>query len=184
MYYGEEIGMATTPPARKEDVKDPVGITGWPKEKGRDGERTPMQWDETTNAGFSPAAPWLPIPPSYLEVNVARQEKAPGSLLAWHRRLTVLRRSSPALRNGEQIMLNVRDKNVLSYLRRTPDSAPVVIALNLGAAEQKVSFNLKPEGFSSTTANTLLESFDGPKQVSLEEMTIPPFGAWIGEVQK
>ena len=44
-YYGDEIGMKTTPPTRKEDVKDPVGITGWPKEKGRDGERTPMQWD-------------------------------------------------------------------------------------------------------------------------------------------
>ena len=46
MYYGEEIGMKTTPPTRKEDVKDPIGRTGWPKEKGRDGERTPMQWDE------------------------------------------------------------------------------------------------------------------------------------------
>ena len=45
MYYGDEIGMKTTPPTRVEDVKDPIGKTGWPKEKGRDGERTPMQWD-------------------------------------------------------------------------------------------------------------------------------------------
>ncbi len=44
-YYGDEIGMKTTPPTRKQDVKDPIGITGWPKEKGRDGERTPMQWN-------------------------------------------------------------------------------------------------------------------------------------------
>jgi alpha-glucosidase len=44
-YYGDEIGMKTTPPTRKEDVKDPVGLTGWPKDKGRDGERTPMQWN-------------------------------------------------------------------------------------------------------------------------------------------
>src|SRR5579862_7948168 len=42
LYYGEEIGMKTTPPTRREDVKDPIGRTGWPKEKGRDGERTPM----------------------------------------------------------------------------------------------------------------------------------------------
>src|SRR5437588_5999851 len=55
MYYGEEIGMTTTEPKRKEDVKDPIGKLGWPKEKGRDGERTPMQWDDTTNAGFSAA---------------------------------------------------------------------------------------------------------------------------------
>ena len=52
-YYGDEIGMKTTPPTRKEDVKDPIGITGWPKEKGRDGERTPMQWDASANAGFT-----------------------------------------------------------------------------------------------------------------------------------
>ncbi len=63
-YYGDEIGMKTTPPTRKEDVKDPIGITGWPKEKGRDGERTPMQWDASANAGFSTGRPWLPVPPS------------------------------------------------------------------------------------------------------------------------
>ena len=47
--------MKTTPPTRKEDVKDPVGLTGWPKEKGRDGERTPMQWTPGPNAGFDAA---------------------------------------------------------------------------------------------------------------------------------
>src|SRR5215471_8065515 len=55
MYYGEEIGMRTTPPTRKEDVQDPIGKIGWPVEKGRDGERTPMQWDTTKGAGFSTA---------------------------------------------------------------------------------------------------------------------------------
>jgi alpha-glucosidase len=43
MYYGSEIGMVTTNPTRKEDVRDPVGISEWPVNKGRDGERTPMQ---------------------------------------------------------------------------------------------------------------------------------------------
>jgi alpha-glucosidase len=51
-YYGDEIGMKTTPPTRKEDVKDPVGLTGWPKDKGRDGERTPMQWDASAQCGI------------------------------------------------------------------------------------------------------------------------------------
>ncbi len=67
MYYGEEIGMENNDPTRREDVKDPIGRTGWPQEKGRDGERTPMQWNAKPNAGFSKKAPWLPVPPSYLD---------------------------------------------------------------------------------------------------------------------
>lgn len=53
MYYGAEIGMPDTPPTRKEDVRDPWGITSWPAYKGRDGERTPMQWAPGPQAGFS-----------------------------------------------------------------------------------------------------------------------------------
>ena len=72
MYYGEELGMRTTTPTRVEDVKDPIGKTGWPKEKGRDGERTPMQWDATPpQAGFSTSATtWLPVASNYKTVNV------------------------------------------------------------------------------------------------------------------
>ncbi len=55
MYYGEEIGMVTSPPKTLAEVQDPVGRVGWPKYKGRDGERTPMQWDTGINAGFSTA---------------------------------------------------------------------------------------------------------------------------------
>ncbi len=65
-YYGDEIGMKTTPPTRKEDVKDPVGITGWPKEKGRDGERTPDAVGRRAECGLhfslgsSPGCPFRP----------------------------------------------------------------------------------------------------------------------------
>src|SRR6185437_4244411 len=69
-YNGDEIGMKTTPPERKEDVKDPVGRRYWPFFKGRDGERTPMQWDDSPNAGFTTGTPWLPVPPTYKTVNV------------------------------------------------------------------------------------------------------------------
>ncbi len=84
MYYGEELGMVTSTPTRKEDVKDPIGITGWPKEKGRDGERTPMQWTPGPQAGFSTNPhTWLPIPPSYKTINVQTEQSEPNSQLAW-----------------------------------------------------------------------------------------------------
>ena len=65
MYYGEEIGMETNDPKRPEDVKDSKGKLGWPEDKGRDGERTPMQWNTDVNAGFSTATPWLPVDDRY-----------------------------------------------------------------------------------------------------------------------
>jgi alpha-glucosidase len=86
-YYGDEIGMVTTFPKSKEEVKDPIGITGWPKQKGRDGERTPMQWNATENAGFTKGKPWLPVPPSYKTTNVQAEEQKPDSLLNWYKQL-------------------------------------------------------------------------------------------------
>ena len=77
MYYGEEIGMENNDPKSKDDVQDPIGKLGWPLEKGRDGERTPMQWNHTVNAGFSVAKPWLPVPASASTYNVADEMKNP-----------------------------------------------------------------------------------------------------------
>ena len=102
MYYGDEIGMKTTPPTRKEDVKDPIGITGWPKEKGRDGERTPMQWNASANAGFTTGTPWLPVPPSAKTTNVKAEESDPDSLLAWYKALIRLKKTVPAFRVRRQ----------------------------------------------------------------------------------
>src|SRR5258707_3239782 len=116
MYYGEEIGMKTTPPTRKEDVKDPIGRTGWPKEKGRDGERTPMQWDESENAGFSKAAPWLPVPPAARTHNVADESKDPKSVLAFYRNMLKLPHTNKALLDDSYIPINDNDQNVLTYL--------------------------------------------------------------------
>src|SRR5260370_21188356 len=74
MYYGEEIGMRTTDPVRKEDVQDPIGQLGWPQEKGRDGERTPMPWDTSKDTGVStPGRPWLPVTPIWAHSNTKVQ---------------------------------------------------------------------------------------------------------------
>src|SRR3984885_10687316 len=160
MYYGEEIGMKTTPPTRKEDVKDPIGRTGWPEEKGRDGERTPMQWDDDANAGFSQAKPWLPVPPTYKTYNVASERKDPSSILNVYRHLLRLRRENPALREGEYVALNEDDPNVLSYLRKYKNEA-VLVVLNMSDSTQVVKFDLAPMGFISKSARTLLSTQHG-----------------------
>jgi alpha-glucosidase len=184
MYYGQEIGMVTTPPTRKEDVRDPVGVTGWPKDKGRDGERTPMQWDTTRNAGFTTGTPWLPVPPNYITVNVRTESKQPASMLEWYRRLIQLRAANPALRDGAQIMLNMNDHNVLSWLRKSAGAGPsVVVACNFTSAPQTISFDLKGQGISGTMARTLVATEAGHAEIPLENVTLPPFGVFLGEVR-
>ncbi len=179
MYYGEEIGMKTTTPTRKEDVKDPIGRTGWPKEKGRDGERTPMQWDESDNAGFSKTAPWLPVPPTAKTHNVADESKDPESVLAFYKKVLKLRHTNRALLDGKYVQLNENDQNVLSYLRMYKDQA-VLVALNMSGAEQKVSFELSQRGFSS--AKGLVAT--GKSSAKDNVVTLEPYGVFIGQLAK
>src|SRR6201995_4400086 len=138
-YYGDEIGMKTTPPTRKEEVKDPIGVTGWPVEKGRDGERTPMQWDATTNAGFGNGTPWLPVPPSYPTVNVKAEDSDPHSMLAWYENLIQLKKNNPVLAHGTQVMLDNENTKVLSWMRQAPGAEPIVVSVNFTAEAQTVN---------------------------------------------
>jgi alpha-glucosidase len=179
MYYGEEIGMKTTPPVRQEDVKDPIGRRGWPKEKGRDGERTPMQWNDDANAGFSQAKPWLPVPPTYKTHNVAAESKDPNSILEFYRNLLKLRHTNPALLDGGYAALNENDPNVLSYLR-TYKNQTVLVALNMSGSVQKVDFQLSHNGFSS--AKSLLST--AKSSVSGDTVTLEPYGVFIGQLSK
>ena len=179
MYYGEEIGMKTTPPVRKQDVRDPIGRTGWPKEKGRDGERTPMQWDSTANAGFSKATPWLPVPDTYKTHNVADESKDPNSVLEFYKRVLKLRHTNQALLDGNYTAINESDPNVLSYLRVYKDRGAVV-ALNMTNAPQTIKLDLAHSGF--TSAKSLLAT--GKSSATGNEVSLEPFGAFIGELSK
>jgi len=98
MYYGEEIAMVNNDPKRVEDVLDPIGKLGWPKFKGRDGVRTPMQWDKFQNAGFGKGKPWLPVHPDYRTHNVETQAKDPDSVLNYYKKIIKLRRTNSTLR--------------------------------------------------------------------------------------
>ena len=179
-YYGDEIGMKTTPPTRKEDVKDPVGLTGWPKEKGRDGERTPMQWDTSVNAGFSKATPWLPVPLDASAVNVQAEETDPLSLLAWYRSLIHLKKTVPSLSAGDNTMLDTENTKVLSWVRSSPGAPSVVVSVNFTSEAQTVSLTL-PDSIGKI--KTLLKTPGSPDPASLQQITLVPFGVYVGEVQ-
>lgn len=183
VYYGDEIGMKTTPPERREDVKDPIGIIGWPTEKGRDGERTPMQWDGNREAGFTTGTPWLPVPPSAKTTNVRAEKIDPDSLLAWYKALIKLKKTVPAFENGANIMLDPENTKVLSWMRQAAGAPQIVVSVNFTANLEIVDLTIGGAGIRPREFKTLLKTPGGPDTVALNRIVLGPYGVYIGEVQ-
>ena len=182
LYQGEEIGQRTATPTRVEDVRDPIGITGWPKEKGRDGERTPMQWDTSNaQAGFSTdPKTWLPVPPDYRTINVQTESADPQSLLNWHRRLIALRRNYSALRSGRTVMLDQTNASVLTYARVAAHGGTIIVSLNMSPRPQNITLDAPAAGLSGTHYRTLLSSPEAIIAAAASQpIALPAFGAWV-----
>jgi len=133
IYYGEEIGMsdADIPEDRMVDTR-----ARRQPGRGRDPVRTPMQWTDGPNAGFTTAEPWLPVNPNYRQVNVERASTDTRSMLALYRRLLMLRRSEPALSVGAYQPSAAPD-GVVAY-RRIAGNTSFLIALNFTGSRREV----------------------------------------------
>lgn len=140
IYYGEEIAMkeAKLP---KTELKDPVGLKWYPFHRGRDGCRTPMQWNNNIYAGFSNKAPWLPLGPEIEKRNVASQLDDPHSQLQFTKKLIWLRKDLPALVEGSyRCLTEGMPKDCFTYLRQT-ENQQLLVCLNFSSRRQEI--NLK-----------------------------------------
>jgi alpha-glucosidase len=129
MYYGDEIGMYDVP-IPVQQVQDPFEKNVPGLGLGRDPERTPMQWSNDEQAGFTTGKPWLPIAGDHPTINVVLERDSPTSILTLYRRLIELRRAEPALSVGEFAPLP-GDDDLMAYVRKT-DERRLLIVLNLG----------------------------------------------------
>ena len=93
----------------------------------RDSARTPVQWDDTENAGFSEARPWFYVNPNYKRVNVKREERDPDSILNFYRKCLALRKSSRTLIYGTYTEHFPDDKNIYMYERSLDGESYLVI---------------------------------------------------------
>lgn len=136
LFYGDELGMREV--ATGAGSRDPWGrnVEGL----SRDGARTPMQWSPEPNAGFtgSDVSPWLPVSPTFQEVNVVTELDDETSILNMYRRLIALRKASPALRIGTFESDPASTDDVYIYRRRHEDTVAVV-ALNFTDEARTVS---------------------------------------------
>lgn len=130
LYQGEELGLPQADVAF-ENLQDPEAIANWPMTLGRDGARTPMPWcEDSPFCGFGEAAPWLPHDERHRALAVDAQEADPDSTLNWTRRVTALRRSCAALREGGMRFHEAAEP--LLVFERGEGDAALLCAFNLG----------------------------------------------------
>jgi alpha-glucosidase len=141
-----------------------------------------MQWDATENAGFSPARPWLPVPANAKTRNVSTASADPASLLNLYRRLNALRRSNPALREGEYVPLAANDPSVLAYLRRAKE-ATVLVALNMSGAVQTLRPDLTAQRVAVGAGRTLIGTRrPAAATLPLDAVQLEPFEVVIADL--
>jgi alpha-glucosidase len=169
--------MENNDPKRKEDVKDVIGQKGWPQEIGRDGERTPMQWNTSVNAGFNTGAkPWLPVDANYTTHNVASESQDANSILNWYRGLIKLRRENSAFYSGDYIALNETDPNVMAYLRRSPSRTALVV-LNFSAQPQTIALDKAKIG--AAYVEPIMATDAKTKHLDVGSIALAPYGVVI-----
>jgi alpha-glucosidase len=204
LYYGEEIGMTDLMLKDISQFRDMLGTwlyeaelreLGVSHEQAfkhaveltRDKCRTPMQWSNVPNAGFCPPGvePWLPVHPNYAEgINVQDQLEDDGSLLSFYRRMLSLRKDIPALIAGDyQSMVSGADvdKQVLAFLRRTPQQT-VLVAMNY--SEQPQELDLAASGTPDLAGSRVLFSNRSPHaEVMGMRLGLSPFEIFIAEIR-
>jgi oligo-1,6-glucosidase len=153
-YYGDELGMTNIGFTKIEQYKDIAAINGYTKAAtdgedldhylkklnllSRDNGRTPMQWDDTNNAGFSSETPWLPVHENHTTVNVATQQNDHNSVLNHFRKMVALRKENLLLVYGEYEIIQEEHPTIYAY-SRTLDDEQMKILLNFSESTSKIN---------------------------------------------
>ena len=142
IYQGEELGM-TNVQYDIEDYKDCEIINmyherlekGYSKDeimksiyaKGRDNARTPMQWDDSANAGFTTGTPWIKVNDNYDKINAKSQVDDPDSIFSCYKKLVQLRKDYPVFVDGKFTLLLEDDENIFAYSRKNEEKTMIVV---------------------------------------------------------
>lgn len=173
LYQGEELGLpqAEVPFER---LQDPEGKAFWPRDRGRDGARTPIPWQaEAPYAGFSAVEPWLPLDAMHVPLAVAQQELDDRSVLAYARALLAWRRRHPALLQGD-IRFAETPEPVVAFTRRW-GSEELAFAFNLSHASVELA---APWPRQVTRINTLACC----GHLDNGRLELPPWAGFVGGV--
>jgi oligo-1,6-glucosidase len=118
------------------DGADPAAVIASMGPMHRDNARTPMQWDDSPNAGFTTGTPWIDVNPNYPTINAAAALADPGSVFHHYRRLIELRHTDPVVVDGDFTMLLTDDPHIYAFTRARGDDALLVLANFTGSTQR------------------------------------------------
>ncbi|OUP20263.1 alpha,alpha-phosphotrehalase [Lachnoclostridium sp. An196] len=183
IYQGEEIGMTNAGFTDISQYRDIESLNyynlmkrkGKPEEeiyeslrrKSRDNSRTPMQWDDSENAGFSDVQPWISVIPNYKEINTLDRE-SDNSIFNYYRKLIRLRKTVPVIADGIFEALLEEDDRILAY-KRTDSTQELYVFCNYFPEETQVSLNIP------TDCRCILSNYN--EDIRPENLTLRPYEA-------
>ena len=191
VYQGEELGMTNFPFSDEAELRDietlnfvassrelgrsRADITAAVNAGARDHARTPMQWDDTRNAGFTTGDPWMAVNPDSTGVNVAAQVDDPQSVFHHYRRLIQLRHELAVISDGDFTMLLGDDDHVYAFSRRLDDVELLVLA-NFSGTDTEIEL---PDADRWRGAELLLSNLDAAEQRRAVDVALAPWEARV-----
>lgn len=194
VYQGEELGMTNVPFSGIEDFRDLDSINAWHELTGkgifteeemlrylrcksRDNARTPMQWDDTPNAGFTTGTPWIMVNPNYVDINAAEQRNRPDSVFHFYRKLIALRKEKEIIVYGDYRLLEPDSESVFVY-ERTLKGECLLVACNFTDQPQSVCV---PEEMAGREARLLIGNEGDPFWEDV--LRLRPFEAVVWDLE-
>jgi oligo-1,6-glucosidase len=193
-YFGDEIGMSNIKFNDIKDYNDIESINHYKlvqsqhgdlkeymeasKISARDNGRTPMQWDATTNAGFTTGKPWLKVNPNFTNVNVAAEDKDPNSILNYFRKAIRVRKDNKTLVYGKYELLDKDNEKVYAYTRGE-GSDKILVVLNF--SKDKLDWTI-PTGISIEDT-PLLNNYTASLNTGKGSISLEPFQAIVVKVK-
>lgn len=186
IYQGEELGMTNYPFTSLEEFRDIESINAYheltekgifsPEKmleyigyKGRDNARTPMQWDDNAQAGFTSGTPWIAVNPNYTEINAKDQLAREDSVFHYYQKLIALRRQYDIIVYGDYELLLPDSEEIYSYIRTCGDQRLLVIC---SFTEQNVTYEL-PEKLKGRSGQILISNYD--RSEAQDTMVLAPY---------
>lgn len=158
IYNGEEIGMRDRR-IPKYKARDTYDLHSPGLGLGRNPARTPMQWDESLDAGFSQTPPWLPVSLNYRNVNVKVEENNPRSMLTLYKKLIKLKTNNETVAYGDYISYPIPAPDVFAFVRKS-DKEEILVLVNFSNRQRRIKL---PLGKSKVILNNFLDRIEGEK---------------------